>query len=125
MLPSPFSNSIGTLLGVFLYSSSASHPTWSVTAGGYVELFEIVVCLTAILVVAQAIRAGSYSYFWAAGLAAIAVLFNPFVPVTLARHTFLWVDSICIVMFALSLAVLRTQLRRSMSPALDRSAQSE
>ncbi len=55
---------IGTLLAAFVYSSSASHSVWSVTAGGYLELFEIVVWLTAILVVAQAIRAGSYYYFW-------------------------------------------------------------
>jgi len=116
---------IGTLLAAFLYSSSASHSVWSVTAGGYLELFEIVVWLTAILVVAQAIRAGSYYYFWGAGFAAIAVLFNPFAPVTLARHTFLWLDSICIVMFVLSPAVLGAQLRRSTSPAVDRSAQSE
>jgi hypothetical protein len=111
--------SIGTLLWAFLYRSSASDPRWSVTEGGYLELFQIVVWLTAILVVAQAIRAGRYSYFVAAGFAAIAVLFNPFAPVTLARSTFLWMDSICIVMFVISLTVLGTQMRRSTSPAVE------
>ena len=109
--------SIGTLLAAFLYCSSASHPFWSVTDGGYLELFELVVWLTAVVVVVQAIRTGSYLYFWACGFASIAVLFNPLVPLTLARETFLWLDSGCIVMFVLSLAVLRTQPRLAASPA--------
>lgn len=117
-------SSIATLVLALSYSSSASHPFWTVTVGGYLELFELAVFLTALVVVARAIRTGSYSYFWAAGFAAIAVLFNPFVLITVARHTFLWADSICIVMFLLSLAPMRLRLtaRRSTSwePILDR-----
>lgn len=110
-------SSIATLGLALSYNSSASHPFWTVTAGGYLELFEIAVFLTAILMVVQTIRAGSYSYFWAAGFAVIAVLFNSFAEVTVARHTFLWVDSICIVMFLLSLAPMTMHLtaRRSAS----------
>ena len=116
-------SSIATLVLAFSYSSSASHPFWTVTAGGYLELFEIAVFLTAILTAAQAIQAGSYSYFWAAGFAAIAVLFNPIAQVTVARHTFLWADSICIVMFLLSLAPMRMHFTarrsRSLEPILE------
>jgi hypothetical protein len=109
--------SIGTLLAAFLYSSRESQSLWSVNSGGYLELFELVVWLSALVVAVQAIRTGSYSYFWAAGFAAIVVLFNPFAPFTLARSTFLWMDLVCIVMFVLSLAGLRTQPRPAASPA--------
>jgi hypothetical protein len=120
-------SSIATLVLAFSYSSSASQPFWTVTAGGYLELFELAIFLTALVVVAQAIRAGRYSYFWAAGFAGIAVLFNPFVQVTVARHTFLWADAICIAMFLLSLAPMKMHLtaQRSTSwePILDRASE--
>jgi len=112
-------SSIATLVLAFSYSSSASHPFWTVTAGGYLELFELAIFLTALVVVAQAIRAGRYSYFWAAGFAAIAVLFNPFALVTVARHTFHWADSICIVMFLLSLAPMKMRLTARRSTSLE------
>lgn len=110
--------SIGTLVWAFLHNFSATYSLWSVTEGGYLELFQIVVWLTAILVVIQAIRAGRYSYFMAAGFLAIVVLFNPVVPVTLTRNEFLWMDSFSFVMFVISLTALGMQLKRSTSPAL-------
>jgi hypothetical protein len=108
--------SIGTLLWAFLHSFSATYSLWSVTEGGYLELFQIVVWLTAILVVVQ--RAGRYSYFMAAGFLAIVVLFNPVAPVTLTRNEFLWMDSFCFVMFVISLTALGMQSKRSTAPAL-------
>lgn len=110
--------SIGTLVWAFLHNFSATYSLWSVTEGGYLELFQIVVWLTAILVVIQAILAGRYSYFMAAGFLAIVVLFNPVVPVTLTRNEFLWMDSFSFVMFVISLTALGMQLKRSTSPAL-------
>jgi hypothetical protein len=44
-------------------------------------LVAIVVCVSAVLLVRQAIRAGKYS--WAVVFVAIAVLFNPIVPIAL------------------------------------------
>jgi hypothetical protein len=111
--------SIGILLWAFWHSFSATYSLWSVTEGGYLELFQIVVWLTAIVVVVQAIRAGRYSYFMAAGFLVIVVLFNPVAPMTLTRNAFLWMDSFSMVMFLISLTVLGTQLRRSTSPALE------
>jgi hypothetical protein len=73
--------SIAGLLLSFLWSLSASHETWSVRVGGYLELMAIAVFGTAILVVAQAVRARKY--FWAAGFVPVVLLFNPVVPVTL------------------------------------------
>ena len=67
----------------------------------------ILICVSALLVVTQAVRAGKY--IWALGFAAMAVLFNPVVPVGLSRSSFLWLDAICIVTFLLSLVALRTR----------------
>ncbi len=62
------------------------------------------------MVVAQTILA--HKYFWAVGFVAIAVLFNPFVPLTISRSTFLILDPVCILAFVVSIAVLRTGGRR-------------
>src|SRR5215831_19564145 len=65
--------------------------------GSYQALLEIVVCMSGLLAATQAVRAGKY--FWATGFVAIAVLFNPVVPVALARRTFLWLDLVCLMTF--------------------------
>jgi len=70
----------------------------------YQVTLEILICVSALLVVTQAWRAGKYS--WAAGFVAMAVLFNPIVPLALARKTFLWLDLVCLTAFLVSLAVL-------------------
>jgi len=73
----------------------------------YQILLEVVVCVTALLVVTQAVRTGKY--FWAAGFIVIAVLFNPVVPVALSRKTSLWLDLVCLAAFLVSLAALKTK----------------
>ena len=70
-------------------------------------LLGILICVSALLVVTQAARAGKH--FWAVGFAAMAVLFNPVVPVRFSRSSFLWLDAICIVTFLISLVALRTR----------------
>jgi hypothetical protein len=90
------------LLGLFENLPVGSQE-WSVRNGGYLELFNMLICLSALLVVAEGIR--SHKYFWASGFVAIAVLFNPFVPVTLPRRMFLGLDSLCILTFLISLAL--------------------
>ena len=70
-------------------------------------LLEFVVCVTALLVVTQAV--GLRKYLWAAGFSVIAVLFNPIVPVALSRKTWFWLDWICLMTFLVSLGALKTQ----------------
>jgi len=83
----------------------------------------MVVCLSALLVVAQAFREGKY--FWVAGFVAIAVIFNPVLPVTFSRTAFLWLDSACIVTFLISLAAWKRQPVLSIPSITDRMPGSE
>jgi len=95
--------SIVVLLFGFFGNLPVGSQEWSVRNGGYLELFNMLVCLSALLVVAEGFR--GHKYFWALGFVAIAVLFNPFVPVTLPRKMFLGLDSVCILTFLVSLAL--------------------
>lgn len=72
---------------------------------GHQALLQFVVCLGAVLVVLQAGRTGRYA--WAAGFSAIALLYNPIVPLALSRNLFLVLASL--MMFALSVALLRAE----------------
>jgi len=94
------------LLGLF-ENLPVGSPDWSVRNGGYLELFNMLVCLSALLLVAEGFR--GRKYFWASGFVAIAVLFNPIVPVTLPRKMFLGLDSVCILTFLVSLALSKRQ----------------
>jgi hypothetical protein len=76
-------------------------------ASSYQVLVEFVVCVSGLLVVTQAVRASKY--YWAAGFLAIAVLFNPVIPLVLARKTLLWLDWLCLMTFLVSLAALKRQ----------------
>lgn len=70
-------------------------------------VLEVVVCVTGLLVVTQALRTGKY--WWAAGFTAIAVLFNPVAPVELSTRLFFLLDLSCLVAFLVSLAVLKAR----------------
>ena len=113
---------LALLLG-FLWNLPAFHQEWSVRDGGYLELLNMVVCLTALLVVAQAFR--ERKYFWVTGFVAIAVLFNPIVPVTLSRKMFLFLDSICVVTFLISLPLWNRRPLLSIPQKTDRVPGSE
>ncbi len=82
------------LLGLLLRSSAA-----------YQVVLQFVVCVSALVVVAQAGRAGKY--LWAVAFTAIAVFFNPILSVALSHKQFLWLDWTSVVLFLLSLAVLK------------------
>jgi hypothetical protein len=82
------------LLGAFLTSSA------SFRVG-----LEMLVCVAALVVATQAFRIGKY--FWGIGFGAIAVLFNPVVPIVLSRHAFLVLDLVCFGAFLASLAALQ------------------
>lgn len=89
--------SISVLLLAAIWRSSPDHDL----------LLQFVVCAAAILVVWQAFR--TTRYLWAAGFAAIAILFNPIQPFEFSPAKFLWLDLICLSAFALSLTVLKAK----------------
>ena len=89
----------------------------------YQVLLEFVVCVSGLLVVTQAVRAGKY--IWATGFLAIAVLFNPVVPIPLSGKAFLWLDWICLAAFLLSLAALKRQPILSIPSITNRTPGSE
>ena len=86
-------------------------------------VLEIVVCVSALLVVTQAIWASKY--FWAAGFLAIAVLFNPLVRVPITGNIFLLLQWVCIAAFLVSVAVLRVQPTLSVLSITNRAPRSE
>jgi uncharacterized protein DUF6804 len=89
----------------------------------YQVLLEFVVCVSGLLVVTQAVRAGKY--IWATGFLAIAVAFNPIVPIPLSGKAFLWLDWICLAAFLLSLAALKRQPILSIPSITNRTPGSE
>ena len=86
-------------------------------------VLHFVVCVGALLVALQAVRANKY--FWAAGFIAIAVFFNPVAPVALSRKTFLWLDWACVAAFLVSLAALKGHPTLSMPSITNRTPGSE
>jgi hypothetical protein len=105
--------SIAVLLLAVLWQPSAS----------YEIMLQMVVCVSSLLVLTQAVRARKY--LWAAGFSAIAVLFNPAVPVALARKPFLWLDVVCLITFLISLAALKAKPILSMPSITNRTPGSE
>jgi hypothetical protein len=78
------------------------------SATNYQLVLDFVVCLGAVVVVMQAV--GAKKYRWAAGFVAIALLFNPAVPVLrLSGALSLLLVLVCIALFAISLVTLKTQ----------------
>jgi len=57
----------------------------------------IVVCASSLLLVVQAVRTGKYP--WAIGFLAIAVLFNPFLPIARSGRDVLWVNGLGLAAF--------------------------
>ena len=103
---------VALLFGVFLMSSVS-----------YRIGMEMVVCVAAIVVVAQAFRIRKY--YWGIGFAAIAVLFNPAVPISLSHKTFLFLDLVCIGAFLVSLILLQWEPTLSIPSITDRTPGSE
>jgi hypothetical protein len=94
------------------------------SAANYRFLLASVVCLGASIVVVQAIRAKEYA--WAVGFVAMALLFNPIVPVfRLSGQLNLLLVLACIAPFAVSLVALKTQPLLSIPSITDRNPGSE
>jgi hypothetical protein len=75
--------------------------------GSYRVGLEIVVCVTALLVVTQAVRAGKY--IWATGFSLVAVLFNPVVPIGLSGSASLLLAWVCLTAFLISIGAVKRQ----------------
>lgn len=85
---------------------------------------DLVVCIAAGLVVAQALQAKKYR--WAAGFLGIALIFNPLVPVfRLAGSTGLDIVVFSIVPFVMALVELRPGPLMSMPSITDRNPGSQ
>jgi hypothetical protein len=102
--------SIVALSAMFSWWFAAEGLTWSVRDGGYMELYSLVVFVAALVLIAITVH--GRKYFWAAGFALIAVLFNPFAPFALSRITFLVLDAVCIAVFLVSLAQSWTKQKK-------------
>jgi uncharacterized membrane protein YccC len=79
---------------------------WVATPGVKI-LLDIVICVGALMVAMQAVARPKY--LWAGGFVAIAVLFNPILPVALSRNVFLGLDVACLLAFLISLEALKSQ----------------
>jgi len=86
-------------------------------------ILEIVVCVSALLVVAQAIWASKY--FWAAGFSTIAVLFNPLVPFPITGNALVLLEWVCLAAFVVSLTMLKLQPTLSVLSITSRAPRSE
>ena len=87
---------LALLLGLLLSSSA-----------GYRIALEIEVCVAALVVVVQAIRMGKY--VWGLGFIALALLFNPAVPVPLTHRLFLGLEWFSVGAFLVSLGGIKGQ----------------
>src|SRR5215510_4624618 len=72
-------------------------------------LVAIVVCVSAVLLVRQAIRAGKYS--WAVVFVAITALFNPIVPIARSGSNVLWMNALGLATFLTAAVALRSGRR--------------
>ena len=94
------------------------------SAANYQLLLNVVVCAGALVVLMQAVRAKEYG--WAVGFIALALLFNPVVPVfKLSGELQLLLVTVCIAPFAISLAALKTQPLLSIPSITNRNPGSE
>jgi hypothetical protein len=82
----------------------------------------LVVWAGAFVVLVQATQA--HKYAWAAVFLAVCLLFNPVVPVSVSRISFLLLDLACLGMFVASLSML-TKPRLSIASITDRTPGSE
>jgi hypothetical protein len=78
-------------------------------------LVEIVVCVSGLLVVCQAVRAGQY--LLATGFLSIVVAFSPISPIAISGRAFLWLNWIGLAAFLVAVIVLKTE--RTLSIAFD------
>ena len=81
------------------------------------------VCAGAILIAVQAFRAQQPA--WMALFSAIALLFNPVLPIRMPTGIAFWSDLTCLVMFAVSLFLVNQPVKMSIASITDRTPGSE
>jgi hypothetical protein len=91
-------------------------------AGGQL-LLAIVVCVSCVLLVRQAVRAGRYS--WAIIFVVIAALFNPVVLVARSASSALWVNALGLLAFLIAAVALRPGRRLTVLSITNRSPRRE
>ncbi|HYR87831.1 MAG TPA: DUF6804 family protein [Terriglobia bacterium] len=67
----------------------------------------IVVCASSLLVAMQAFHAGKYA--WAVGFLAVAVLFNPFVPLARSGSEVLWLNGFGLAAFLMAEVAMKVR----------------
>ena len=100
------------LLAVFL-SPSAS----------YLIGLQFVVCLAACVAFSQAVQ--SRKLAWVLSFVAVAILFNPILPVVMPRNYSMVLDFLCLGLFGASLPLLKSPLQLSVASITDRTPGSE
>ena len=96
---------------------------WRSPADYRTVLAALVVFAGALVVLVQSTRRGKY--IWATAFLAVGVIFNPALPISLPRNTFVMLDLVSLVLFAVSLAALKRIPRLSIASITDRSPRSE
>lgn len=96
--------------------------SWRSTGDNLTFVAAWLVCAGALVVLLQAIHAGKY--VWAAILFAVAILFNPVVPVMFSPGQFVALNIGCLGIFIASLR-LRTTPKLSIASITDRTPGSE
>lgn len=74
---------------------------------GYYSFVRIVVCGSAAFIAVVSFREHAPTYVWPTLLLAIATLFNPFIPVFLARPTWFYIDLSTAIAFLAHLFIVR------------------
>ena len=87
---------------------------------GYLLLLAFLICVSAVAVGAQAMRAKKYVL--SAVFFAIAVFFNPFFPILASEPSYLGVLAACIGAFVLSLFVLKNIPEKTIASITERSS---
>lgn len=86
-------------------------------------LVETVLCVSGLLVICQAIRAGQYVL--ATGFLPIIVAFSPMSPIALSGRAFLWLNWISLAAFLIAVLVLKTERTLSMPSITNRTPRRE
>jgi hypothetical protein len=89
----------------------------------YRILLGLVVCFAAIFVFRQALNANKL--IWAAGFLAIAVIYNPVVPIRFSSRVFLWLDWLGLMTFLISLAAVKHRPKYILAPIKNRKPRSK
>jgi len=83
-------------------------------------LMETVLCVSGLLVISQAIRAGQYVL--ATGFLPVVVAFSPLSPIAISGRAFLWLNWIALAAFLVAAILLKTERTLSMPSMTNRNA---